>query len=307
VAQRINPDYQAVQFTTSKGRRLELWDTLLSWQDDHNPALVEHRVFKRKGAIHQDVGGDPRRHVLRCVFIGANVGDRYRALIAALEEDPTGTLVHPRFGNTPAVYQGAQAQEDPATAVDEITFTLRFSETGLRSAPKEAAGGIAAGALQAATTFTAGAPASFTVLGRALTKIITTLVTQISSAVASVQRDVQLIEMAQTLNDLRTTTSSIQAQATVQGRYDLYAQAALIYAQALNAYAAARDERPPVGPLKPTPATMSLLRWCTTLYGGRLARQLRDELLILNRIPNPAALPAGTVLLGPDPEVVRAR
>lgn len=297
----VNADYQAFEFVTNAGRRLELSGTLLSWQDEHSPGIVEHQILNRKGAIHQDVSSGPSKYPFACSFVGEKVGERYRALVAAIDEDPAGRLNHPRLRSTPAVCESLKAAEDPSESTDEVLFTIRFSETGLRTAPKEGAGNIVAGAFATAQAFTAGAPASFAVMGAALSRAIGTLAGLISTAANPPQQ----IELQRTVADAGAACASIQAQALQQGRYDLYAQVSLAYAQTIEAYNASADSRPPII-LYLVEADTSLPRLCALLYGGRFARAQLEIILSLNRLQNPARILAGTQILIQDPEAVRA-
>ena len=154
----VNDDYQAFEFTTNAQRRLALYGGLLSWQDEIKPGLVRHQILKRRGAIHQNVGSQPRMFAFKCTLIGTpadlgrsalsgSVGDRWRILEAAIDEDPTGLLIHPRFGKVNVVCLGVQGTEDPGESTDEVLYTIRFEETGLRTEPRQGAGTIAGAAL----------------------------------------------------------------------------------------------------------------------------------------------------------------
>lgn len=300
---QINADYQAFEFVTRANRKLELWGTLLSWNGEITPGVVEHQIFRRPGAIHQNVGSKPRKFVYRCTFVRDKVGARWRALADAIDEEPFGSLVDPRFGKVDAVCEGGiQYQESPEDSVDEVQFTIKFSETGLRKEPRPSAGSIAAGALGQVTRFAAGVPLPFSVYGAALKIAVTKLVSSVT-AVATLNKN---IETHRQLEEVTKRSSEARTAATAQGRYDLYAQASLIEGQCQLAAAEAGESAPPLITYTVEGDT-SLSALCARLYGGRHARAMVQEILAINQISNPAHILSGTRLLIADPEVLRGR
>lgn len=297
----VNSDYQAFQFVTNSQRRLELWGTLLSFQHEIQTGVVEHLILKREGAIHQRPVVPPRKFVYKCTLIGRDVGPRYRALADAISEDPTGQLIDPRFGSLRAVCENLQAAEDPAEGpVDEVIFTIRFAESGLRTSPRESAGSIAAGAMARAESFAAGVPASFSTYAAALRTAVNSLVSQIAAAVTLPQ----VIEAHRALDRVTQQTDAIQRAAKAQGLYDTGAQAALIRSAAQQAVDQLDAQRPR-SKRHYVEADISLARLCAGLYGGRWARQMAAEILAANTIRNPLQIPAGTWLTITDPEALR--
>lgn len=294
---------QAFEFITTTGlKRLEFTGALVDWETEHAPGLVEHQILKRDGAIHQNQGGRPRKFVYRCVYLGKDSGDRYKATADALEEDPFGKLIDPRWGTVNAVWEGMKTQESPQDGIGEINFTLKFSETALRTAPRESAGSVAAGAMSKAQSFGAGAPASFVVLSAAVRIVVVNLVSQIAAAVSVPQQ----IELQRTLGEVQARTEAARVEAQRIGRYDLYLDALALEAAALRTYNAAAAGRPTVI-THTVEVDTSLARLCAVLYGGRWARAMAEEILQLNpgRIPRPLRIPGQTRLLISNPDEVR--
>lgn len=294
---------QAFEFiTTTALRRLEFVGSLVDWDDEINPGIIEHQILKRDGAIHQNQGAPPERFTFRCVYLGADSGDRYKATAAALVEDPFGKLIHPRWSTVSAVFQGMKAQEAPADGVGEINFTIRFSKTGLRTEARESAASVSAAAMAKTESLGVGAPASFVVLAAALRIAVVNMVSQIAAAVSIPQQ----IELQRTLGEVQARTEAAQREAARTGRYDLYANAAIIEAQCLRAYNAAASSRPAIITYAVEVDT-SLARLCARLYGGRWARAMAEEIMQLNpgKILNPLRIAGGTVLLISNPEEIR--
>ena len=294
---------QAFEFiTTTSLRRLEFAGALVDWETEHTPGLVEHQILKRDGAIHQNQGGRPRKFVYRCVYLGKDSGDRYKATADTLEEDPFGKLIDPRWGTVNAVWEGMKMTEAPGDGVGEINFTVKFSETGLRTAPRESAGSVAAGAMAKTESFVTGAPVSFAAVAGAVRIAVVNLVSQIAAAATVPQQ----IELQRTLGEVQVRTEAAQSEALRQNRYDLYIDAASIEAQCLRAYNAAAQNRPTVITYTVETDT-SLARLCAVLYGGRWARQMYDEILLLNpgKILRPLRIASQTKLLISNPDEVR--
>lgn len=300
---QVIPGLQTFEFITNSLRRLELAGTLLSWSDKHLPGLAEHQVLKRRGAIHQDVGSRPSKYSFRCTFLGEGAGDKYKTLVAAVDEDPTGKIIHPRFGSVAVACEGIQAQEDPENAVGEITFQIDFVETGLRKEPKESAGSIAGQAIEATTPFQGGLPVSYSTYGAALQLAVVSTANQVGALVTAGQDAVAAVELARTTGDVFAACDGVQRVAKQRGDYSVYASAALVRSKTIESYNAAITNRPPVISYL-VPGDISLSRLCAALYGGKIARSLAQEISLLNRLTTPQLIPGGTVLQIPDPDVV---
>ena len=159
MAKPVLTNAEEFSFTTTRGEVLELFGAVSTWVTDSKPGLASFGILKRAGALHQVTGTEPRRFVYSCTIQGADVTARFRRLLAVLEADPFGRLVDPRLGSTDAVWEGTQASEDAGEALDLIAFSIRFTETGLRDAPRPTPTAQAQAAQsQAATAQTESAP-----------------------------------------------------------------------------------------------------------------------------------------------------
>lgn len=300
MAKPVLPDAETFEFVTSLGKRLDLHGALVGWSDRLAMGLAEHQILKRDGAIHQNMGAKPRTFSFVCVLLGKDLTTRYKALLDTLEEDPTGTLIHPRFGSLPAVCRDISAGERPADELNTIRFTLEFVQTGLRSVEKPNAEALAAAAMETmAGLMSDPSP-------RALSNPIANLQASTLAYQQKVnqfaQGQVPISELGQVLQTIHARMSELRAVANFP--YRIKAQAALVFSNILASYNAAVSSRPPVVSFL-LPGGMSIHRLCASLYGGKHAKAMVQELMNLNRIPNPYHIPAGTTLLLSDPTLVK--
>lgn len=307
MARRLLKDALAFEFNTNSGRRLALFGELTGWDDELQTGLVEHRLLRRNGARHQNMGLPPRKYQFQCVITGADVHKRYQFLTDAISEDPFGSLTHPRFDHRAAVCDGVSAKEVPGDGIDTILYTIRFTDDELREppmvSPSAAASASADGAAQLVTMSQTMPGVSPAVKARALS--LQTLATKLQVAVGDVSLGaVSVPEVAVQLRDLRAAVAAIDAGAPDVGFYALRAAAHLSYARGLAAYNALLQGRPAMIEYRvESPTSVALL--AARLYGGRFARALALEIKQFNRLADPLRLPSGTVLLLSDPQAVR--
>lgn len=288
--------------TQQTGARIALDGALLGWEDEETQRVNEHLILNRPGAIHQNQGPGPRQFTFRCLLRdepGNPAGDRRKAISETLSADPFCLLTHPRLGGLPVVYMGLQIAEDMEASVNSITIDLHLTETGLRDERKEGAATAArqaAGASSLARTLTARSVA--------LAPLGVALDTQTLAFVAALDSAVSQYELQVALGRVQGAADALALAAGVGVlAYPVTSAARLAYGQALAAYELAGAQLPPVISWT-VPQRMSLARVCATLYGGGAAG-LEDEISRLNRIASPFAIPAGTVLLLPDPGAIK--
>lgn len=299
----ILSDADAFAFTTLDGEVLELWGAAVGWSDTVETGVVEHQIVKRRGAIHQTVGAPPRRFEFRCVIRGKDVRARYVRICDVVTAEPEGRLTHPRFGDTAAVCHSISASEQPGDATDEITFSLKFSETGLREPPKpspaaQAQKAKAQGALVASTSADLGSTLS--TQGAAVATRSQGLLIAFAAAEAGTGT---LLDADASLGALSTACLAIDANPNAPKA--LRSAAMLTLAQAIQARNSFLVGRPQLITFR-LDSSESLGALCQRLYGGR-ARDAKAEILRLNRIARPYAMPAGTELLISDPTATEAR
>lgn len=302
MAKGVLPGAETFEFVTSLGKRLDLHGALMAWNDRLTMGLAEHQILKRDGAIHQNMGAKPRTFSFACVLLGKDLTTRYKTLIDTLEEDPIGTLIHPRFGSLPAVCRDISAGERPADELNTIRFTLEFVQMGLRSVEKPNASALAAAAMVEMAGLTTNPSLSPRVLaGHIATLQASTLAYQ-QKANQFTQGQGPISELGQVLQTIYARISELRAITNLP--YRIKAQAALVFSNILASYNAAVSSRPPVVSFL-VPGGMSIHRLCASLYGGKHAKAMVQELLNLNRIPNPYHIPPGVTLLLSDPIQVK--
>lgn len=290
----------AFSFTTLSGETLELYGTLLSWADEIKTGVVEHQVVKRRGAIHQTVGAPPRRFDFRCALLGGDVRARYRRIVDVVLAQPEGRLTHPRFGDTRAVVESVSANEAPSEGADTIQFTIKIVETGLRDAPQPAPGALAQAAAaqgQTTATLTADQPDDVAAAGREVAARASGLLYAMAAAEA----------VAGSLLNVDASIAALSGAVDVLDALGAPKAARRAATQALSSAMSARNAfligRPPLVRVR-LDEPVSLGVFCQQRFGSR-GLAAKQEILLLNRVPRPFSIPAGTVLLMSDPAFVQ--
>lgn len=299
MAKPVLTNADAFSFTTLAGEVLELSGALASWGTESRPGLAAHGIMKRAGALHQLTGTEPRKFSYSCSITGPDVTARFRRLLAVIESQPFGRLVDPRLGAMDAVCEGVQAQEDAGEAVDTIVFSIRFSETGLKDAPRPTP---TAQAQQASTygasaaTLSAPSGGAIAAAGAAVQARSAGLLLAMSQAETGVS---SLLDVDASLAELVTAHAQLDALAAPQPARDAAARCLASALQARNAFLEGR----PALVTRTLDRATSLSALAQQLYGAR-ALAAEAEIRRLNRIPKPWSIPAGVQLLLSDPAAI---
>ena len=286
-------------FTTTQGEQLELFGALVNWTTEAKPGLASFGIMKRAGALHQRTGTEPRRFVYSCTIRGADVTARFRRLLAVIENNPFGRLVDPRCGSTDAVCEGVQATEDAAEQLDTVGFSIRFTETGLRDAPRPTPTAQAqqARALAAqAQTESAPSGGAVAAAGAEVYARASGLLTAMSQAETGLG---SLLDVDASLAALANAQQTLDALGAPQPARDAAARALASALQARNAFLIGR----PALVTRTLAQATSLSALCQQLYGAR-ALTAEAEIRRLNRLPRPWSISAGTQLLMSDPAAI---
>jgi len=296
----ILTNVERFEFTSTLKERLDLFGTLVGWSDDIKTGVIEKQVVKRAGAIHQRVGAPPKRFEFKCVLQGPDCRARYNRICDVVLEEPEGNLSHPRFGTTLAVCEGISASETPGDARDTIEFTIRFSETGLRDAPKPAPSAAGqASATKGSEIKTATASSSVPGASAAGSTLSDRSVGLLVSVQLAERGEGTLLDVDASIAALVTAHEAFVALDVSQ---DMKRASFLCLGSALKARNAFIAGAPPII-YYTVESEISLSALCQTLYGSR-GKDERDLILRLNRIFRPFSMPAGTKLLLTDPSVV---
>jgi len=305
---------------------LSLNGSVESWSDDLPIRLATYQYLKKDGAEVEPMGAGPKAFSFRCAFIGADCGERYKALAASIQAEPRGLLVHPRLGQFQAACSGLKASENPATALDVVEFSIDFIENQLDQS-------LVTGSVPSVYTFSARLQDALTRASNATQAIVQNRIANLvfSAAVVAVQALNQLLEkldalciaFAQTTPDSLATDPTLISPAPLD---KMLGQAAILrddalraltatltvtlesdisltdartavylaYAQAEQEYRAALAQRVPVVPFT-VPSAMPLHLISVRLY-GQDAQKFMSSFYALNRIRTPHWVPGGTVL-----------
>ena len=300
---------QAFEFTTRSGTRLTLFGESTNYSVDVQTGVAERQFLKQSGAVHQWTGAPPRKFTFSCVCVGhgstpdertADAERRIKLIADTVLADPFGTLIHPRLGNFDAVVESLTFNENTGEATDAIDYQIRFSDDAVKNVPASSPVAAATAAVEKSQQVTLGAAnAGPVVLGHAQT--LETACSAILSASSAVQSEMAPLTKLQAAvaNAYTASEAVIRSVAPLSVRI----AALLAYRYARQAY-----DRAVAG----TPTTItysvqsrtSLSRLIATVYGGG-SRALDAQILALNRIPTPHAIPQGVVLRLPSPDMIK--
>lgn len=302
---------QAFEFTTRSGTRLALFGESTSYSVDVQTGVAERQFLKQSGAVHQWTGAPPRKFTFSCVCVGhgstpdertADAERRIKLIADTVLADPFGTLVHPRLGSLDAVVESFSFNENTGEAIDVIDYQMRFADDAIKNVPATSPVAAATAAVEKSQQATLGAAnAGQVVLGYAQT--LETACSAILSASSAVQTEMAPLTKleAAVANAYQASEAVIRSSAPLSVRI----AALLAYRYARQAY-----DRAVAG----TPTTItysvqsrtSLSRLIATVYGGG-SRALDAQILALNRIPTPHAIPQGAVLRLPSPDLIKIK
>ena len=300
---------QAFEFTTRSGTRLALFGETTNYSVDVQTGVAERQFLKQSGAVHQWTGAPPRKYTFSCVCVGhgstpdertADVERRIRLIADTVLADPFGKLTHPRLGSLDAVVESLTFNESTGEAADAIDYQIRFADDSVKNIPAASPIAAATAAVEKSKQATLGAAnAGPVVLGHAQT--LETACSAILSASSAVQAETAPLTKleAAVANALTASEAVIRSSAPLSARIS----ALLAYRYARQAY-----DRAVAG----TPTTIaysvqsrtSLSRLVATVYGGG-SRALDAQILALNRIATPHAIPQGAVLRLPSPDLIK--
>ena len=303
---------------------VELHGILIAWEIVAAMRVASHEYLKRNGGECEPQGAKQKQLTFRCLLQGAEQVKRLRALMEDWEREPRGQLIHPRLGRLNVCYESLRASEDPATAVDEISFQVTFLEdqadqavSGARqSSPQQQAALVTSSSdsltQSTALRFADTVNAVLILVDTAARRLADTTQRFVVAALEAAQNtapDVALealLGRVQLQRDAFLTALQASLAQTLESEVSLTGyrtDAYLVFARSVDLYNAVLAQRPPVIDWT-VPATMAVTQILVQLY-GKDARGKVDEFYLLNRVPNPYAVLGGTKLRVSAP-VVRA-
>src|SRR5438477_3560 len=114
---------------------IELHRYLVSFSDSRGPRVVTHESPKRDGAKIELMGRKPHRSDWQLIFTGRDWISTLRRLVSSIDDNPSGLLVHPIYGQMQVVCEGFdRASVNVAEATDTVSVPLVFIEDQLDQA-----------------------------------------------------------------------------------------------------------------------------------------------------------------------------
>lgn len=296
---------------TFKGLNLHTY--LTGWQDTRKPGLAYHRFLKRDGGMTENMGREP--HVIRAdlafIFSGENGQkqlDDCRRIVKSIDDDPSGLLDHPLYGQMKVTCQGVEgASQNIEQAKDLYMLPLVFIENNIAPTDINAPDGPLA--FQAKVTeFTDSLTnkiTSYVVAADAIANVCAQALSFSAAAVSSFVNNVLNASLSSQLNTLATysiaATIAIQADPFAAAQpptaYDAIRLVEQTYDACVQMLSSISLGRPQWFTFT-VPYTMPLVLIAARFYPeDAIARQ--EEILSNNpgKVPNPAAVTMGTVLV----------
>lgn len=274
-------------------------------QDEINQRLAAHEFLKVDGAFQEYMGSGADSYRFSLVFTGPNWRADVDAAVAHFKKNPKGLLVHPIFGQKRVGWKSLQPAVEVPTAINAATMSVQFVEDNLDPAagqPKTAAA-VAARITEktdALTNLVADYSAGTVTAVASYVSLATTyaalVLTQLQDAVqnpAEAARQLAGVQ-AGTVSTLAALEADAAARSTIATSRTATVE---VYAAALELDAITAKQRPAMESVT-LPGAVSLARLCSDRY-GKDAATVRELILVINRIPTPALIPAGTTLLLP--------
>lgn len=307
----IITDFQGCSF---KG--FDLSRNLVEWKDTRQQALAEHRYIRKDGSEVEALGRKSHRAKVTLAYVGSTWRSDWLPFAASLDADPSGPLVHPVYGQMPAVCEGfADATMNVETAPNLYIVPLVFIENQLGAQLHASNAATPQALLQRAQAHGAAllqaAPAQGPVYDSAL-RYVTTATGYANAAISFTSSALSYARVLQSQLDA-VERSAVDARAAVRAdpttgsdadRYDLIALIEQLFDDCVQLDGAVRTAAAPALILYKVPSTTHIAILAVRFYGpAGLARV--DEILGNNPglIPNPAAIASGALLRMAPPTV----
>jgi len=306
--QPVVSDWQGCSF---KG--IDLSRFVTDWKDTRQFALAPHRYWHRDGADIEVLGRKPHQAKVTLAFVGTTWRKDWLPIAASLDDDPSGPLVHPVYGQMAAVCEGfAEAAMNVEVAANLYVVPLSFVEdqvdtdlTTQASDPKVAA----AAAQTHGAALLQRAPQQGPVADNVL-RYVTTALDYVNAVLAAGSTALSYGRTLDARVDAVETTAVAAHGAIAAGggvrRYDLYALVEQLFDDCARLTVATSSSAAPALVPYRVPSKTHIAVLAVRLYGGAGVSRI-GEILANNAgsIPNPAAIEAGTLLRVAPPTVTR--
>lgn len=303
------------------GAPIELHRWMQTVQDRIVPRLAVHEFLKVDGAEIEYMGRSPNVYRFALTFVDTDAVETtagewralYNNLVARLDRQTKGILIHPVFGQIRVACQGIDGSAiDIAQSVNSIQVPIAFIDDNIDT--KRDPAGLPSVSLRvsdvtdAIEAFETNA-APFLSAATLVTALATSAAAYATAAQAASDDNAEDVALATQLGTVADdTTAAIEAIETdpaneaAADAYAAVAAAEWVHAACIEVDEALRDARPPlieyvVG------ADTNILALASILYGPDAQNRI-DEILLLNPGLNPYQIPSGTALSLSTPTLV---
>lgn len=282
-------------------RDLDLDGALVSWNDAFAVRLARHSYLKRSGAEQEPMGAEAGRFTMRLSFVGPAFATQYRALVASIRQDPLGLLVHPLLGQLRVACTGiSDAACEPGRARNAIDVTVGFEEDALDAAFVTDASDsplAAAGRIASATARFKAASARFPRAATQAASLVSSTSTFSTAAQAAAAGAVDVSLLMKLAAVGIATDAAVEALlgdplARRAAAFAAVSRAVEIYGACVQLDRVVAASRPPIIEHR-VDGPVNLFVLAARLYGAAQARARAQEILAINRIPDPAFIPPG--------------
>lgn len=296
------------------GAALPLHRYLQTVQDTIRPRLAVHEYLKVDGAEVELMGQSPDTFRFSLCFVGPQWRDQYLLVSARLAKSPKGILTHPVFGDVRVACQGIEgASINVPQSINSVDVPISFIADAIDSTRDDgnattqseaskippAIAGMLAKAAQFAAAATQAAVDALAVSAQAFADAAIAA-TQDGTADSSLTTQLGTVAL-----DAETAENAIIADPANTGgavAYEATAACEELAALCADTAAAYEASKPPL--IQYTVASdTDVLTLASLLYGPQASARV-EEIMQLNRIPNPYRITSGTVLLLSSPTLV---
>ena len=293
------------------GTALELHRWLYAISDNLQNRIARHVYIKKDGAEKEPMGAGDGSFRFRLSVVGDDCAAQYRVIVVYLRNNPQGTLTHPLLGEIKVACEGIEEGAiDVVNASNVVNVSIKFSEDAVDTAitsndllsPNTAAGALT---IQSARLGILSTIASVA----ALASYAASKAVEFASACLAAHRALTgTTGLDKQLGDVRAAAKALEAAiltspafASEADRWDPIDAARQTAAAALDLFESVQRSGPRIVPFT-VKQTMPVTAIAVALYGKDGAAYI-DQILGFNRIPNPFAVVAGTVLYVSQPTV----
>ncbi len=306
------PDANAINF---KG--IDFSKYVVSFQDDRQPSIAMHTYLKRDGGEVEPMGRKPHETKFNCAFVGSAGIKAFKRLQASIDDDPTGTLVHPIYGKLRMCCQGfTGAGMDVENATNLYNVPLGFVEDSVDTKTEgnndtDASPESRQSSVNAYATAISNLAAKFTTAVTATAGLVSSAVSYADAAVAASQNTTPDASLSTQLANVKASSEAVSAAiiadtsvATISGtaaKYDAVATVEQLYDACVLLSIAVQSQKPKLF-LYIVPAKISILALAHRFYLQDGLNRV-DEILANNagKVADPGAIPGGTSLLMATP------